>query len=821
MANNIWTARASTLAIGFVIAGGAPLEALAQTDIGALTVVSRQVKPKKAKTAHARAPRAAAAARATSGTAGGSRGAARVAAAAPVVAAPAASQLPVFASSAVGSKAPPGSAPALAPSQAPLDAIEPTSIVSDKVIRDMIQPSADLNEIIKYTPGAVATANNGLIGDTNKGGWRGFSDGQYNVTFDGIPFGDENNPSHHSASYFPSGFIGGATVDRGPGPASQTGYATFGGTLALRSLELSDKFGGSIENSYGSYSTFVTTETLQSGLDKTTGVRALLQYSHSDTAGAQQYGTVEQNGWLMKADRDFGFVNVTLFGNYSREHYRNVTSITYPQYFAAGSHYAAVGSDPTSQQYFGNNVSEKQTDMEYVNLKWNAFGVDFNNKSYTYSYWYPWYQRNSADQTVEGSALYGVQPKATGLALPKQDVVGFLQINNYRAWGNMFDAKYAVAAGYASGELRTGVWWERGDNWRRQFYTDYTNGVDFPPIATSVSQYQSSYKLDLASHYQNVQPWLEYEWRPLDGLSITPGYKFVSFDRNQTARINQTTLTPLYYDHTYRAGLPFLSVRYKVLPELAVYGQASRGFLVPTVSAYYVVNPDANNIQPQTTTNFQLGAVYKTEKLAADIAIYQVTANNFPIVITNADKTQNYQNGGTARYRGVEMELTYQLMEGLALTANGSISDARFLEGQYTGLYVGAAPRYTAVGGVVYDDGRFFGSLLHKQVGDQWGSAGQRSFASIYASGLTNPTLNYIPSYGSTDIAVGARGQWLKEWGYDNKIEVKFGVNNIADNRSVTGISGDPTGQLSVNNTKLTYSYLAGRLFYGGLKVDF
>ncbi len=50
---------------------------------------------------------------------------------------------------------------------------------------------------------------------------------------------------------------------------------------------------------------------------------------------------------------------------------------------------------------------------------------------------------------------------------------------------------------------------------------------------------------------------------------------------------------------------------------------------------------------------------------------------------------------------------------------------------------------------------------------------------------------------------------------------MKFGVNNIADNRSVTGISGDPTGQLSVNNTKLTYSYLAGRLFYGGLKVEF
>ncbi|WP_400765414.1 TonB-dependent receptor [Methylosinus sporium] len=813
-------AQASAFALGFVVAAVPSLEAVAQTDIGALTVVSRQAKPKKAKAAAKAHARHVPAVARTGGSAGAARGAAQVAAAEPVAAA-GASKLPVFASSAVGSKAPPGSAPALAPSQAPLDSIEPTSIVSDKVIRDMVQPSADFNQIIKYTPGAVSTASNGLIGDSNKGGWRGFSDGQYNVTFDGIPFGDENNPSHHSASYFPSGFIGGATIDRGPGPASQAGYATFGGTLALRSLELSDKFGGSIENSYGSYSTFVTTETLQSGLDKTTGVRALVQYSHSDTAGAQQYGLVEQNGWLMKADRDFGLFNVTVFGNYSREHYNNTSNITYPQYYSAGSHYGAVGSDPTTQQYVGNNVSEKQTDMEYINLKWDYSGIRFNDKVYTYSYWYPWYQRNSADQTVEGSALANVQPKAAGLSVPSQHVVGFLQINNYRAWGNLFDAKYDLSAGYASGELRTGVWWERGDNWRRQFYTDYTNGVDFTLKATSVASYQAAYKLDLGSHYQNVQPFIEYEWKPIEGLSITPGYKFIAFTRDQNARLNQTTLTPLYYEHTYRSGLPFLSARYKVLPELSVYGQASRGYLVPTVSAYYVANPDFNNIQPQTTTNFQIGAVYKTEKLAADVALYQITANNFPITTTNPDKTVNYQNGGTARYRGVEMELTYQVMPGLALTANGSISDARFLEGQYAGLYVGAAPRYTAMGGVVYDDGQFFGSLLHKQVGDQWGSAGQRSFASIYVAGLTNPTLNYIPSYASTDFVIGARGEWLKEWGHNNKIEVKFGVNNIADNRSVTGISGEPAGLLSVANTKLTYSFMAGRLFYGGVKVDF
>ena len=146
--------------------------------------------------------------------------------------------LPISSPDAIGSKAPPGSAPALAPSQAPLDSFEPTSVVSDKILRDVVIPSGDYNDAVKYTPGFYSSNPNGPLGDA-KGGWRGFQDGQYNITFDGIPFGDENDPTHHSAAYFPAAFLGKVSVDRGPGAASQVGYATFGGTLAMQSFELS------------------------------------------------------------------------------------------------------------------------------------------------------------------------------------------------------------------------------------------------------------------------------------------------------------------------------------------------------------------------------------------------------------------------------------------------------------------------------------------------------------------------------------------------------------------------------------------------------
>ena len=758
--------------------------------------------------------------------------------------------LPISSPDAVGSKAPPGSAPALTPSQAPLDAFEPASIVSDKVLRDVVIPSGDYNDAVKFTPGFYSSNPNGPLGDA-KGGWRGFQDGQYNVTFDGIPFGDANDPTHHSAAYFPAAFLGKVTLDRGPGAASQVGYATFGGTLAMQSFELQDTFGGNVQSSYGAFSTLNASATVQTGLDKNTGVRLLMQYNHSETAGALQYNSVETNQWLLKGDRQFGDVNVTAFANYGREHYDGGNSPSVQQYYLGGPTYAALGPNPFTAQYTGYNNSEKQTDMEYINLKADYFGFHFNDKAYTYSYWYPDLQNNPANTATEGLStaiggadtitsvkvpLSGGGTQKLGFNVPAGDITGYLKNNNYRAWGNIFDATRDISAGYASGTLRTGVWWERVDNWRYQEYINYSTGVLYPAYAQTLQgAYQGAYKVDLGSHIQNVQPFIEYEWKPIDNLSITPGYKFESFTRNQTARINQTTISPQYYENTYRAGMPFFAVNYKVTPQIAVYGQASRGFLAPTVSAYYVFNPAQSNIDPQTTTNYQLGAVYKSGDFTGDIDVYQITANNFPVTYTTTTGLTNYTNGGTARYRGVEAEGTYKIIQGLAFYASGAIIDARFLQGQYSGLRVGGAPSYTAAAGFIYDDGRFFGSLLHKVTGDSYGSGGTQTnwWGTLGNFALTNPQVNHVPAYDSTDLVVGTRGNFLEQWGVHNKIEVKFGITNIFDNRGLTDIGGGTatgylTPSISMTNgiaatsgAPFTYTSQAGRYTYGGLKIWF
>ena len=764
--------------------------------------------------------------------------------------------LPLSSDQAIGGAAPIGSAPALAPSQASLNSFQPGSTISDKVLKDIVKPSSDYNEAAKFTPGYYSNNTNGPLGDS-KSGWRGFADGQFNITFDGVPFGDANDPSHHSAAYFPGAFLGKVIVDRGPGGASQAGYASFGGTLSLYSRELSDHFGGSVEGSFGQLGTYTGAVTAQSGLVGG-DTRAMVQYSYQKTDGWLQLGHVDTNNFLLKVEKKMGDVTATFFSTVGFENYNNVNSITWAQWQKYGQTYGQVNRNPATQQFVGYNNSQKRTDLEYIDLKGDMLGFHFHNKAYTYSYWYPSLQNNGADQTNETTpgtitSVTITNPASGctgGLATCKTtikfggigatDVTGYVKFNNYRAYGDLFDVSKDVNAGFASGQLRLGAWVEHVDNGRYQQYIDYTTGVNYGNLPATISSaggataqqqaidlVSASFKLSLNSHITNYQPYIEYEWKPIENLSITPGFKYEAITRDHDGLVNQTTLQPVSFTHTYTKSLPFLSARYRLTPELTVYGQASQGFLIPTVSAYYVYDNafNSNTLAPEETTNYQIGATYKSKLFTAAIDAYQITAKNFPITTTAADGSQFYVNAGTARYQGIEAEGTFafgQLLgpgfgNGLGAYASAALSDAKFIAGPSNGFAVPNAPKYTLAGGLVYDDGTYFGSLLHKVTGDQYGSGGQ-----VAASATVNPLLNKIAAYDSTDFVMGIRSDVLQKMGFGKKAEFKLGVSNIFDHRALTDVSGKPATLTAANPANaLNYSFQAGRFIYAGLKVDF
>ena len=110
----------------------------------------------------------------------------------------------------------------------------------------------------------------------------------------------------------------------------------------------------------------------------------------------------------------------------------------------------------------------------------------------------------------------------------------------------------------------------------------------------------------------------------------------------------------------------------------------------------------------------------------------------------------------------------------------------------------------------------FFGSLLQKFVGDAYGSSGEK-----FGTVTTNPALNYVKGYNTTDLIMGFRTSALQNYGIGNSLKVRFGVYNILDHRNTTEISGDPTGLVSRNNTTLLYSFLPGRTIFGNIGISF
>ena len=112
------------------------------------------------------------------------------------------------------------------PVRSSVEFARPISEISQDYIDNFTDPTSSFAAIANsILPGAYGYSNNGSGGGDEKIWFRGFKDGNFTMTFDGIPFNDTNDPTHHSQVFFPSPFLGGITSDRSPGSASSLGPA--------------------------------------------------------------------------------------------------------------------------------------------------------------------------------------------------------------------------------------------------------------------------------------------------------------------------------------------------------------------------------------------------------------------------------------------------------------------------------------------------------------------------------------------------------------------------------------------------------------------
>src|SRR5882757_10227364 len=181
--------------------------------------------------------------------------------------------------------------PETAPAKASLETMEPQTIINKSYIEDSVAETGTYTSILAIAPSMTGTDLNGpgLSDNGVKNTLRGLPDGSYGITFDGIPFGDTNGPSHHSESYFPATTIGSIDVDRGPGNAGNMGAATYGGSINLFSDLLTSDNHAKVSATAGSWGTNMYSANYQTGYLDIAGLnnQLMINFQGTNTTGYQ------------------------------------------------------------------------------------------------------------------------------------------------------------------------------------------------------------------------------------------------------------------------------------------------------------------------------------------------------------------------------------------------------------------------------------------------------------------------------------------------------------------------------------------------------
>ncbi|MCH8618092.1 TonB-dependent receptor [Undibacterium sp. TS12] len=650
-----------------------------------------------------------------------------------------------------------------APVQASLKATQPQSIITATFIEQSVTPLADFNAVARIAPGVgggVSPNGPGLA--ETKVTLRGFQDGEYNITYDGIPFGDTNNPTHHSTSYFPARIIGGMVIERGPGNASNLGQATFGGSVNLFSKELSQDFHFTPYATFGSWNTRMTGVQIDSGTAAHFGdTRFMFNGSRLTTDGYLTYSAVTEDNYQFKLQRSLGKdTTLTVFSTFNKitSYTPDKGGVTLSQVAQFGKNYA-LNNDRSSQNYFGYNYNNKNTDFDYIRLQSRLAGWDIDNTLYTYSYTNDTY----SGQDASGATANGTKAGVAG----NLNVPGYNKLNAYRVNGDILKASNRLDAGL----LRLGIWMENANTNRHTYDLDWTLGLPNPKESTA----PKNVSYDQGSNWKQYQPFAEFEWAASPELTITPGLKYVSFQRSLDAKVNQTTRIPTTTEQTYTTTLPFLTANYSINKEWSAYAQIARGFLAPDLSLFYVNNPGQSSAKPQTSTNYQLGVVHQSNQLTFDADFYYIDFNNKIASTGNGNDLVYYNQGGVV-YKGLEGAITYYLGSGFSLHANASLNSAKAKD---TGLQVAKAPESTSAFGVLYKANGLYGSLIAKTTGSQYAKDGE-------------PAAYKIAAYTTTDFTIGYRlktDAWLLK-----NLKIQGGINNVFDKQDVTSISTNSKG---------------------------
>lgn len=718
----------------------------------------------------------------------------------------------------------------LAPVKSVLDTGSARTEISSNYVSEYTTPVTDFADIIQAAPGTVSYTTNGIGNGQAKIFFRGFVDDDYTMTWDGVPFNDSNDPSHHSWAYVPSAAIGYVDFDRSPGTASDIGPSNFGGSIHFFSPRLSDDRWATGTVTYGSWNTKQYLGEINAGSFLHNKAHFWLEGDYQTSDGYQTFSPKQNVAATAKFTYKFSDrTDLSVIGTNIILDAFNNNDPTRRQYLHHGDRYLYDGTEfnsayaPSSQYYYDPqfwrfSVYHVPSFFDIISFAHDfGRGWKLDTKTYTYGYSnHQHYQNNTAQDLVTDSVLTQVVNDAVGgddqpTSSPsyQKKPTGVDKLNQYGRGGEIATLSYANKWGV----FRTGSWYEKTNTLRYQIYTDPITWVDSPFI--------SNIKFHEHFYTYAVQPFAEFQLVSIPDVTITAGVKDAFYRMDLTQWADGKTVgslgcpsgsTPASCPNTtqhaqdYNSILPSLEANYRITSNASLYAQYGKGSIAPFSAVFDATGAEVAVTPPPTiASTYQGGTVVKLNRVAFDADVYHIHFTNtystytVPTTCNCADSgfTYNYANPDSDT-NGFEAEGNVAVTHALSFNANGTLGVAKYEASAGTPAvygsngtlinpatsptpeaWVATAPHDTESMGMTYQQSGVDFGIFGKRIGSRWDDIGGAHQVVPYDPfWMSNLFLNY--NVRSHSIFDGSK--------------VKLSINNIFDDHSIVNIGAANDG---------------------------
>ena len=275
---------------------------------------------------------------------------------------------------------------------------------------------------------------------------------------------------------------------------------------------------------------------------------------------------------------------------------------------------------------------------------------------------------------------------------------------------------------------------------------------------------------------------------------------------------------PELAERTDTVASPRAAVLYHFTNRVSAWGAVSSGFRAPTLNELYrqfrvgtVLTLANENLEPERLVGGELGANLAVTR---DLTVRSVwydnrvknPVSNVTIASTPAQITQQRQNVGRTRIRGVQADADYRVGTVWRVSGGYLFNDAKVRENDrnpaLVGKYLPQVPKHRGSFRVAFADPRFItvsvgAQFYGKQYDDDLNVRGvPANGCAVGATSCVNPGL---PGYGVVDFLVSRT--------VGRNLDVFFGVQNIGDTEYFVGTNPTTIG--------------SPRLVNGGVRVRF